>query len=150
MTTHVDLPAAALQVQHAKSDLAPSRNSLAPQQVWITFIERGGAYLRARHGRIASAARYCGVRRQTLWRWFFGPGYHCPAWAVLPLMAWFTEQTGKAPIVLVSPQADSVSGSGDIARRLVSPQADSARVQYRHADNVVPEPGDNAVQRRLL
>ena len=93
-------------------------------------------YLKAKRGRTSDLARALGVRRQTVWRWFFEHWSNVPGWAAVNVNVWYYERVPRELDQFLAeqqkfgplgdPQADKfVSRSGDEAPASVSPQADN-------------------------
>lgn len=69
-----------------------------------------------RRGRASELARWLGVSRQQVSRWFVRPTYHwtrIPAWAAVSANVFFGQNRGRVhsvPLRVVTPQADKSSG----------------------------------------
>lgn len=102
----------------------PSPRALRRQAHWKRFMDNLEAYLRARRGRASALARYLGVNRQNVHRWFKDRHTAIPAWAAVWTNIWFSKQgesicppgERQTPVNLELP-LDSGTGDASKARR---------------------------------
>jgi hypothetical protein len=89
------------------------------------FRDRVGFYLRAERGRCSQLARDIGVRRQTVWRWFYNRWSNIPGWAAVAVNVWYYQHLPREKDQeLRELQKDGLL-CPPIRRQTVSPQADN-------------------------
>jgi len=74
-----------------------SARALACQAHWKLFLDTLESYLRTERGSASRLARYLGVNRQNVHRWFKERHTKIPAWVAVWTNVWFCEQGKICP-----------------------------------------------------